>query len=215
MPTSVGPDGIDVTGLGWTPQSSLFNSNKSLESSAGPNSSLLNSAAQNGFLAWSMVPQDAISSFTVGTTSTNYLVRIYVPANGVSTKAGIVPHTNSANITGFYMGLYSSAGAQLAVTAESHSAIVTSGNDALYEPAWVSSVSVTGGQFYYVLVLTTWGTGAPTYAGCAGSSAASLNAGLAAAAGYSVSNGTATPPPASYTMSSNALLASAPWVAIL
>lgn len=36
MPTSVGPDGIDVTGLGWTTQSTLFNSNKNLESYSGP-----------------------------------------------------------------------------------------------------------------------------------------------------------------------------------
>lgn len=215
MPTSVGPDGIDVTGLGWTNQSALFNSNKSLESSAGPNSSLLNSAAQNGFLAWSMIPQDAISTHTVGTTLTNYLIRVYVPANGTSTKGAIIPHTNAANISAFYMGLYSTAGAQLAVTAESHAAIVSSGNDAVYEPSWTASVPVTGGQFYYILVLTGWATGAPTYAGCTGSSAASLNAGLTAATGYSVSNGTAATPPASYTMSSNTLLATAPWVAIL
>src|SRR5690348_9228670 len=133
MATSVGPDGIAVSGYGWTNQSSTFNSNKSLESSAGPNSSLLNSAAQNGFLAWSMIPQDSISTHTIGTTLTNYLVRVYVPANGTSTKAAIVPHTNVANISAFYMGLYSAAGAQLAVTAESHTAIGTSGNDAVYE----------------------------------------------------------------------------------
>lgn len=38
MPTSVGPDGIDVSGLGWSSQSTQFNSRSNLESSAGPTS---------------------------------------------------------------------------------------------------------------------------------------------------------------------------------
>lgn len=215
MATSVGPDGIAVSGYGWTNQSTLFQSNLSLESSAAPNSDLFSTAAQNGFLAWSMITQDAISTHTVGTTLTNYLIKVFVPASGATTKAAIIPHTNVANISAFYMGLYSAAGAQLAVTAESHTAIQTSGNDAVYEPSWTTATTVTGNTFYYILVLAGWATGAPTFAGCTGSSAASLNAGLTAATGYSVSNGTAATPPASYTMSSNTLLATAPWVAIL
>lgn len=215
MATSVGPDGISVPGVGWTNQSTQFNSNKNLESSAGPNSTLYNAAARNGFLGWSMDNLDAVTQFTIGTTLTNYLTKVYVPANGVTTKAAIIPHTNVANVATFYMGLYSAAGAQLAVTAESHTPLIAAGNDAIYEPSWTTSTTVTGGNFYYIAVIVGWATGAPTFAGVAGSSAASLNAGLSAAASFSASNGTAATPPASYTMASNTALASALWVAIL
>lgn len=216
MATSVGPDGIDVSGLGWTSQSTLFQSNMSLESSAGPNSSLLNEAQQWGFLAWSTPVTDAQSSFTIGTTLTNYLARIYVPANGSTTKAFCFPQTNVANISAFYMGLYSAAGAKLAATAESHTAIGTSGNNALYTPSWAAATTVTGGQFYYVAMIVGWATGAPTFACSTPSSNANLlNANLTAATAVAASNGTAATPPASYTMSSNSTLASVLWVGIL
>lgn len=207
-----GSDGVTFPG-GWTDQANLTGS---LESYANSSSYLFNPPSQNGFLAWSMVPQDSIASFTIGTTLTNYLTKIFVPASGTTTKGACIPHTNVANVSAFYMALYSADGqTKIAATAESHTPLIASGNDVLYEPSWAASASVVGGLFYYVVMIVGWATGAPTFAGCAGSSAASLNAGLTAATSFAASNGTAATPPASYTMASNTALASAPWVAIL
>jgi hypothetical protein len=209
-------DGITNIGVGWTNQASTPYSSD-LESYGAPNSGLFNPAAQNGFLAWTLSPVDATGTYTIGTTLTNYLTKIYVPANGTTTKAAIAPHANVANISAFYMALYSAdLQTKIAVTAESHVAIGTSGNDVVYEPSWVTAANVIGGNFYYIGLIVGWATGAPTFAGStAALSTAVLNAGLTASTGYSASNGTAATFPASYTAASNTLLTQAPWAAIL
>lgn len=215
--TSVGVDGVTTVIPGWTNQSTTPYSS-GLESYGSAGSYSLNVPARYGFLGWNMSPvEGTTTSFTIGTTLTNYLFKIFVPTNGTSTKAACIPHTNVANISAFYMALYSyDLQTKLAVTAESHTAIGTSGNDVVYEPSWAASVGVVGNTFYYVEMTVGWATGAPTFSGCAASqSAAALNAGLTAATSFSASNGTAATPPANYTAGSNTALASAPWVAIL
>lgn len=219
---SAATDGIAYVGstnldVGWTDQSTTPYST-GLESYGPAGSFALNAPGRNGFLGWNMSPvEGTTTSFTIGTTLTNYLMKIYVPVNGSSTKAAAIPHTNVTNISAFYMALYSvDLQTKLAVTAESHTAIGTSGNDVVYEPAWTTAVNVTGNSFYYVAMVVGWGTGAPTFSGCAASqAAASLSAGLTASLGFVASNGTASTPPATYTAASNTLLTSAPWVAIL
>jgi hypothetical protein len=209
---SAGVDGITNLGYGWTDQSY-----SSLESYAGPNSDLYNPAALNGFLAWTIPTTSATGTFTIGTTLTNYLARIFVPSNCTTSKAAIVPHTNVANVTAFYMALYSAnLQTQLAATAESHTALGTSGNDAVYEPSWTTAANLTGGNFYYLSLIVGWSTGAPTFAGSTATlDSEVLNAGLTASTSLSASNGTASTPPASYTASSNSQLTQLFWAAIL
>lgn len=202
MPTSVGPDGIDVPGLGWTTQSTQFNSNKNLESAGNLQSYQVNPPAMYGYLGWTMITEDAISSSIPHPASNvNILSRIYVAEPGTTSKVDCFPLTNVANITAFYLGLYSTAGVQLAVTAESHASLV---NNAQVSLNWTTPVVLTGNTFYYLAMVTTWATAAPTFAGCLGASAASLNANLTGANPEAATNVTQATLPATYTMTAGA-----------
>ncbi len=186
MPTSTGPDGIDVSGYGWTNQSTLFQSNLSLESYAAPNSDLFNQSAYNSYGAWSLIPEDAI--VTNAHTSTNgWLTRVFVPTTFSCGHIDIAV-TSSGSVTNAVFGLYSGSSfavGPLAWTADVHSTIT--GAAGLYGLTWngassPSAVTLTGGNFYWVYSEIT-GT-SPTLAGSAMASAAVANANLTASATY-------------------------------
>lgn len=218
MPTSVGPDGIDVTGYGWTNQSTTFNSNKSLESYGSPNSALYNPAAQNGYVAWSMLPDDSISTTNHVASTHGQLTRIFVPSNATVGHADFY-FTTTGTVTVFYAGVYTASGAQVSglTTAESHASIV---NTALTSLAFTSSAMLTGGQFYYVFTTMTWSvqpvlSGYTASAGGSGGNIAMANAGVAVAtAPVTADYGVQATLPASLTMSGLTGLGTKIWVGL-
>lgn len=209
MPTSVGPDGIDVTGYGWTNQSTQFNSNDSLYSYGSPNSSLYNPASNDGYSAWSLIPEDAIATINHAATTVLQLTRVFVPSN---TTIGHLDFnfTATGTVTVFWAGIYSASGSKLATTAESHSAITTT---ALTSLALASSVNLTGGSNYYVATTMTW-SGQPILAGSTMASAYVANPNLTAALSNTATAGTNATLPTSITMSSNTQIATKLWVGL-
>jgi hypothetical protein len=145
MAQSIGVDGIDVPGVGWTNQQY-----SSVESYPGPAGAVFNSAAQAGYLGWTGLPADAISTFSPA-SATSYIAKIFVPAGGTSTKIDVNAST-VGTVSAAYFGLYNAAGAQVAATAEDHSSWAANRNSI----AWVSSVLLAGSTFYYVVLNLTW-----------------------------------------------------------
>jgi hypothetical protein len=170
MPTSVGPDGIDVTGYGWTNQSTQFNSNDSLYSYGSPNSSLYNPAAQNGYGAQSILVQDAIASPTHATTG--YITRIFIPASFTCGHADIF--VASSTTSTFLVGLWSSSALNGTATPLVWSASTAFGAGPIMGTVtWngtssPTSVNLTGGSFYYIYTYSATASttvGASTMAG--------------------------------------------------
>lgn len=208
-----GADGVTFP-PGVTNQSTLatFDVGASLESSANQTSFLINPPSQNNYVAWSMITEDAIATSTHPATGTNLLTRVLCYQSKTITACDIWPLSNVANITAFYIGVYSAAGVQLALSAESHAALVNGTQNTITVSA--GGLQLVGGTFYYVVIGASWATGAPTFAGCNGANAASLNAGLTVSTAEAASNGTTMPPPASYTMASNVFQAFEYFVAL-
>lgn len=212
---SAAVDGITNQGVGWTNQSSSPYSSD-LESYAGPSSSLFNAANQNGYVAWSMLPDDAIASTAPAATTHGQLTRVFVPAGG---PVGHLDFYLSAigTPTAFYAGVYSATGVQLAVTAESHAALLNTGLTSL---ALTASTTLTGSSFVYVFTTMTY-TGSPTFAGCTylvggtGGNIAIANANVAAAtAPVTADYGVQATLPASLTLSALTGLGTKIWVGL-
>lgn len=209
MPTSLGPDGIGVSGYSWTNQSTQYNSNKSLDSYGSPNSTLFNSAANNGYVGWSLLPEDAIATVNTAASTTLQMTRVYVP-NGGSVGHLDFDFTTAGTVTVFWAGIYSASGVLLATTAESHAAISAS---ALTPLALTTAVNLTGSTNYYVGTTLTWSV-QPVVAGATISSAYMTNPNLTAATANSATAGTSATLPSTVTMSSNTLTASKLWVGL-
>ena len=160
MATSVGPDGIDVPGVGWTTQSTQYNSNKNLESSLGPTSTLYNSAFRQGYNAWSYDP--ALTQGTAPSISTTTLATlIYVPQNFTCSNVDWIEVTGTPNVT---LALWSSTApagvatplAWTAATAATAAGVNTLTWNGTNSPA---SVTLIGGQSYFVTIYgSTTGT---------------------------------------------------------
>lgn len=210
---SAGPDGISVPGVGWTDQSTQYNSNLNLETSAGPNSSLLNSAALNGYVAWSLIPEDSIATVNHAASTHLQLTRVLVPANG-SVGHLDFDFTTGGTVTVFWAGIYSAAGVLLATSAESHTLISTS---ALTPIAMTTSVNLSGGTVYYVGTTLTWSV-QPVLAGSTMGGGAGTtwmtNPNLTVATANSADAGVNATLPATVTMSSNTFLANKIWVGL-
>lgn len=161
-----------------------------------------------------MITEDAIATTTHGATGTTQLTRIFVPQGGQTTKIDIWPLSNVANVTAFYLSLYSSAAsaAQLAITPEGHAALVNGTQNTF---TWSTPFNVVNDTFYYVGITISWTTGAPTFAGCSGANAASLNAGLTVSLPEAATaSGTTVPPANPIVMSGNTFIGFEYFVAI-
>lgn len=209
MPNPIGPDGIDVSGYGWTNQSTQFNSNKSLQSYGAPNSGIFNAAANNGYGAWSLIPEDAVASVNHAASTTLQLTRVWVPTS-ITVGHLDFDFTTVGTVTVFWAGIYSAAGTLLGTSAESHAAIA---NPALTPIALTSSVNLSGGSFYYVGTTLTWSV-QPVLAGSTMVSAAVANANLTAATANTATAGTNATLPSTITMSSNTTIATKIWVGL-
>lgn len=159
MATSVGPDGIDVSGYGWTNQSSTFNSNKSLQSYGAASSSIINPALRQGYSAWTYDPVLATgTAASIATPTTAVLV--YVPQSFTCSHVDLVTVGTAGNVT---VGLWSAnapAGtatplAFSAATAATLGAVSTLTFNGTNSPA---SVNLTGGQSYFVTMISSAAT---------------------------------------------------------
>jgi len=158
MPTSVGPDGISVPGVGWTNQSTQFNSNKSLESYGAASSTILNAALRQGYSAWTYDPIHATGTPTaIGTT---LAVLVYVSASFTCSKIDMIPVATAGNLT---VGIWPSTApagtatplAFSAATAASLAAVNALTFNGTNSP---TSVNLTGGQSYFVTMFSSAAT---------------------------------------------------------
>lgn len=195
MATSLGIENTN----GWTDQQL----SGSLESYSNASSTLFAPSLQNSYSAWSM-PMESAASATNHVASTHgQLTRIYVPSNCTVGHVDFY-FTTTGTTTVFLSGLYSATGAQLAVTAESHAAII---NTAITPVAFTTSPTLAGGNFYYLFTTITWSVqpvlaGATYVAGGAGGAIAFGNANLTVASAPSTADyGVQAILPASLTLS--------------
>jgi len=162
MATSVGPDGIDVTGYGWTNQSTTFNSNKSLESYGAAASSIINPALRTGYSAWTYDPilaKDTAVSIATPTTA----VLNYVPQSFTCSHVDLIAVATAGNIT---VGLWPATAPAGTATPLAFSAATAASLGALNSLTFngtgsATSVTLTGGQSYFV---TLFGSAATTVA---------------------------------------------------
>lgn len=203
--------GIENT-TGWTDQQL-----SSLESYANASSTLFNPALQNGYNAWSLELDDATSATNIVASTHGQLTRIYVPANCTVGHADFY-FTTTGTVTVFLAGLYSSTGAQLAITsASAHGSIV---NTALTPVTFASSANLVGGNYYYMFTTLTWSVqpvvaGVTYPAGGAGGAIAFGNAGVTVAtAPITADYGVQATLPASLTLSGMTGLGTKMWVGL-
>ena len=107
-----------------------------LESYAGPSSTLFDPPNANGYAAWSLIPEDAITTNLAHTSTNGFLTRVFVPANG-SVGHLDINITSSGAITNAVFGLYSAssfATGPLVWTADVHATVT--GAAGLYGLTW-------------------------------------------------------------------------------
>lgn len=170
----------------WTDQNATINPGvgASLESGAAGNSFGSISPAANGYLAWTMYPEDATSNALAMTTTNGWLTRV------VSQGGGACGHLDisfvSGTITNSVFAVYSGpsfATGPLAWTADTHAAmsagIVSMTWNGASSPA---SFNLVAGQTYWIYA--EWTGTSPVVAGVAIANAALANANLTATASF-------------------------------
>jgi hypothetical protein len=173
MPLSTGPDGIDVTGLGWTNQSVTFQSNKSLESYGAASSSILNSALRQGYQTWTYDPAQSIAA-GISIATTTFAALVYVPQSFSCTKVDWLQVSGTPNVT---LALWPATAPAGVATPLAWTAATAATAAAVNSLTWTGSssplsVNLTGGQSYLVTIYgSTTGV-----AGCLTSTAAAANA---------------------------------------
>jgi hypothetical protein len=146
MAQSVGPDGIDVSGYGWTNQSSTFNSRDSLYSYGSPTSSLFNGAARQGYKAWTYDPAFSIAA-GVSVSTTTFAALVYVPQNSTISNIDWIQVSGTPNIT---VALWPATAPAGTVTPLAYGTAAAATAAAVNTQALNTSVNLTGGQSYLV-----------------------------------------------------------------
>lgn len=186
---------------GWVAQGS------NTEQGTGPSFSGFGQPAQNSYAAWTVEPTDVTSTYTNPATTQNILLKVFVQTAGFVSKFDVNITTVGAQ-THTYFGLYSTAGAQLGVTADATAAWTATGK---FTATMVSPVLVATG-FYYLLWNQTFSV-APQVSG--GPASLVINFNTTAATSFFATAGTSVTPPASITMSSNTPIVTAvPFIAL-
>jgi len=174
MPTSIGPDGIDVTGYGWTNQSASFNSNKSLESYGAASSSIINASLRQGYSAWTYDPIFTTAA-GISASTTTYSALVFVPQSFTCKNVDWLQVSGTPNIT---IGLWpaiapAGVAVPLAWTAANAATAAAQNTTTWNGSSSPTSVNLTGGQSYLVTIFgSTTGV-----IGCLTSTAVAANAG--------------------------------------
>lgn len=187
MATSVGPDGIDVPGLGWTPQSSQYNSNKNLQSYPAANSVIIDPPTGNGYGAWTLIPEDALTS-NAHTSTSGYLMRFVVPANFSCGHLDMIATAAPTSVTNAVFALYSAASFATGPLVWSANLSASFSAAGVITATWggtssPSSYFLQGGQTYWVYYELTY-SGGISLAASTGATATSMNPNLTASASF-------------------------------
>jgi len=179
--TSVGPDGIAVSGYGWTNQASAtFNTNKSLESYGPASSASFNAALRRGYQAQTFEPY--LASGTAVSIATTIAQLIYVPTTFTCATVDVIVVANTGNTTIALWPANAPAGVATPLAWSAATAAVASSTVNAFTFGGASSpasVTLVGGNYYFV---TAFGAAtAPTLA--ASPTAGSANIVNAAASG--------------------------------
>lgn len=151
MSTSVGPDGIDVSGYGWTNQSSSFNSNKSLQSYGPVSSSLFAGSLRQGYSAWTYDPNISTAA-GISANATTLAALIYVPENFTCSNIDWIGVSGTPNVTLALWPATAPAGtATPLVWSAATAQVATSVNTTTWAgSSSPTSVGLIGGQSYFV-----------------------------------------------------------------
>ena len=216
MPNPIGPDGIDVSGYGWTNQSTQFNSNKTLESGGPASSSTLNAALRQGYSAWSFDPIFATGSGI--SAATTLAVLFYVPQSFTCANFDCIPISTAGNLTVALWPATAPAGtatplAWSAATAASLASVNTLTFNGSSSPL---TVSLTGGNSYFATIFSSAATlMADVLAGQIYTANAAVSGTYSASTLYrSATVGTVTTVSAASVFGTSTLAAAVPWVGL-
>jgi hypothetical protein len=148
MATSVGPDGIDVSGYAWTNQSSTFHSNLSLESGGPAASGILNAAERYGYGAWTYDPAVSLAA-GISISTTTYVSAIYVPQSFTVSTVDWVQVSGTPNVT---VGLWATTAPAGVTTPLAYGTAAAATAAALNSQALSASVNLIGGNTYLVSI---------------------------------------------------------------
>ena len=212
---SAGPDGITVPGGAWTNQSTLYNSNKTLESYGAASSSIINPAVRQGYSAWSFDPILAVGT-APSMSGVTWSVLVYVTSSFTTANIDWIQVAGTPNVT---CGLWPATAPAGTATPLAYTTAAAATAAAVNTQAWNTAVSLTGGNFYFV---TVYGSTTGTIASATSESAAAANAGYYAGTAYSITttyrsgnvgtlNGTLT---GSSVFGTSVLEVNTPWVGL-
>lgn len=181
---SVGVDGVTTIIPGWTDQSNTPYSSD-LESSGGGTLGIASTPAGNNYLAWSMIPEDAIASNS-HTSTQAFLVRVVAATGGPAGHLDMA-FTTLGTVSNAVFGIYNAASfavGPLAWTAEVHASLQAAGT--MTSLTWngassPASINLQAGATYWIYYELTFSTGT-NLAGSAGANAISMNPNLTASA---------------------------------
>jgi hypothetical protein len=166
----------------------------------------------HNLITWTMDPA-LTQAGTILTSGVLYLARMKLPEASTVTNIIASVTTGGASLTASqnFAALYTSTGTRIAITADQSASWTGSG---------AKTMALAGGPYtlsagtYYGALLAN-GTTPPTFLRGHGVSTSTLNIGLTAAAGRSLTSGTSqTSPPASVTLGSASLDFKAWWLAL-
>lgn len=171
-------------------------------------------AAEHGYLVWSGDPLDYKDSLALF-AGRIHLSRVMAPYSLTCATLTYTVLTAGAGLSNCFVGLYSSAGSRLWVSADQS----TNMQSAAVRTVTTGGIALSGGQsaFIWVAILAGAGSPLPTLANKGGNGSVYSNVGLTAAtcrAGY-ITTGGQTTLPASFTPSTALSLDATHWWAAL
>lgn len=212
MPNPIGPDGITVSGYGWTNQSAVFNSNKTLESGGPASSASTNAALRRGYSAQSFEPYLINNTVSAAVTQAQLL---YVPTTFSCTTLDMIPISTAGNLT---VALWPSTAPAGTATPLVWSAATAASLAAVNALTWngassPTSVTLTGGNYYFATVFSSAATlvGTLTAAQIYETNAAVSGTYTAATTYFSASVGTVTTVSAASVFGTSTLSLSSVW----
>lgn len=155
-----------------------------LETYGGGTLGIASTPAGNGYLGWSLIPEDAYQVFTP-TTAVGYLTRIVASTGGSCGHIDFVLHA-TGTVTVSTIGIYTGAGFAVGPAAFIANASAAYGVAGLVSLAWGSPFQLQAGATYWIYhEITT--SAAPTLAGAVPTGAqagAILNVNLTATSAF-------------------------------
>lgn len=145
---SAGPDGITVPGYSWTDQSTLYNSNKNLQSYGAAASGIINPAERYGYPVWTYDPALSLAA-GVSISTTTYVSAVYAPQNCTVSNVDWIQVSGTPNVT---VAIWPATAPAGVATPLAYGTAAAASAAALNTQALNTSVNLTGGQMYLVSI---------------------------------------------------------------